>query len=203
VKTLQLGALLLCAICCQPALAQRGAGSASGAGGFRAPAAGGGRSMAGPAYGRPNGRPFAGFRRDHWVSPMAGWPWVYPGFDRDFNTWVDQGSNDRAPQVILLAMQLEAPPAPPPPPEPARPVIREYAWPNSVDDSAGVFALANTDGTVSLAIAVWVQDGMVHHVNQNGMETLTALNAIDRGTTRRLNAEKGLNLSLPAGSPPA
>jgi len=104
----------------------------------------------------------------------------------------------KLPQVIVVAPQPEAPPPPPPPPpEPVRPVTHDYSWPAQASDAAKVFSLVLKDGTVRFAIAVWIQDDMLHYVMQDRTAGRTPLDALDREATRRLNAEGRLNLTLP------
>jgi len=98
----------------------------------------------------------------------------------------------------VQAPEPEAPPPPPPPPpEPVRPVTHDYSWPAQASDAAKVFSLVLKDGTVRFAIAVWIQDDMLHYVMQDRTAGRTPLDALDREATRRLNAEGRLNLTLP------
>jgi hypothetical protein len=98
------------------------------------------------------------------------------------------------PQPAFMA-QPQLPPSPPPPP--ARSVIREYNWPAG-PPSAGMFSLVLKDGTVHTAIAVWVQDGVVHYNGRDGSAERIPLDRIDRDATNRSNAQGQLTLRLPA-----
>jgi hypothetical protein len=52
------------------------------------------------------------------------------------------------------------------------------------------------DGSVVRAVAVWVQDSVLHYREADGESRQVSLHAIDRATTRRVNAENGLTLSF-------
>jgi hypothetical protein len=76
-------------------------------------------------------------------------------------------------------------------------VTHEYNWPAPANEAAQVFSLVSRNGTVQFAIAVWMQDDVLHYVAPDLSLGRTGLDAIDRDATRRLNAQSGLNLWLP------
>ena len=98
------------------------------------------------------------------------------------------------PQVIMVA-QPERPPDPP------RSAIHTYTWPGQPARTPAVFSLAMKNSDVHSAIAVWVQDGIVNYLDENGKARSESLAAIDLEATRSLNKEKLLNLPLPKGTP--
>jgi hypothetical protein len=146
------------------------------------------------------GRPLVtGFRREFggYAQPAYS-PWdSFNGF-ADYGQSASCGEGVQSPQVIVMPPQAPPPP-PPPPPDPPRPVTHEYDWPAPVHDVGNVFTLVSRDGTVRLAIAVWVQDGMLNYIAQDRTAGRTRLDTIDREATLRLNAEKKLSLELPPG----
>ena len=110
---------------------------------------------------------------------------------------------DGAPQpggtIIVLVPQFEAPVLPPPPP--IRPQIHEYNWPAPGGDAMPArFSIVSKDHNVESAVAVWVQDGVVHYVTPDGRDHQMKVQSVDREATRQRNAQKGLSLWLPAGS---
>ena len=126
--------------------------------------------------------------------------WGYPAFYSD-SAWpaTYDGGNDATPGMMLV-MPMQAPPEPlppPPPPEPARPVMHEYAWPDTGGDPHATFSIASRDGQVRRALAVWVQGNEVAFTAADGRAGRVPQTTIDCGTTERLNAQNKLRLSLP------
>lgn len=183
------------------AIAQRG-GPPGGGAGVRNLATHGGFRHGAP-LGPPNSgrRMLTGFRVHNGGNffPSA-FPGTYPAFSENYRPWDTWNGEYQGPLVIVVAPQPEAPPPPPPPPppEPARPVIHEYNWPTpDADFPPALFSLVARDGKAWLAIAVWVQDSVVHLIGPDGVAAGVPLDKIDREGTRRLNAEHRLNLWLP------
>jgi hypothetical protein len=75
--------------------------------------------------------------------------------------------------------------------------MHEYNWPAATGDSATAISLVLKDGSVRLAAAVWVQDDTVNYTPRDGSAGLVPASVIDREATRRVNAQAGLNVSLP------
>jgi hypothetical protein len=100
--------------------------------------------------------------------------------------------------IVVMAPPAPLPPPPLPPPAPARPVMHEYRWPDPAPRKAAApaFLLVLTDSAVRLAVAAWQQDDEVHFLTPEGTSGVARLDAIDRDATRRLNADRGLTLSL-------
>ena len=86
------------------------------------------------------------------------------------------------------------------PPEPSiRPEVQEYNWPSAPSDSnAASFSIVSKDGQVQSATAVWVQDDTLCYVTPDGSESRMPIDSIDRQATGQRNAEKQLNICLPA-----
>jgi hypothetical protein len=94
---------------------------------------------------------------------------------------------------------------------PAPPVqseIHEYSWPISGDysgatangpiaDPSPLFSIVSKDGTVAHARALWIQDSIVHFTTVDGSGGQLPLDAVDRESTHRANAEHNLRLPLP------
>jgi hypothetical protein len=80
-------------------------------------------------------------------------------------------------------------------------VIHQYDRSSTPVDSAAAFSLVGKDGTVRFALAVWIQNEMLQYTAQDGSQGELPLDAMDRGATYRLNAEKRLSLTLPAEAP--
>jgi len=59
------------------------------------------------------------------------------------------------------------------------------------------FALVLKDGSVQSAVAVAVQDEVVHYVDPDGRHRRVSLDTVDREATRRVNRERKLELHLP------
>jgi hypothetical protein len=104
---------------------------------------------------------------------------------------------------IAVVAPAPAPDPPPLKPDPVRPIRHEYSWPAPAreETAASAFLIVLADSTVRLAIAVWQQDGALHFLAPNGASGVIRLDAINREATRRLNAERGLTLPLPATNP--
>lgn len=196
-KKLLCGAVLSF-IVSQPVSAQRGTAPAGGWGGAR---------MGGVPGLRP-GMPSGGWRDHHEWKASGPWstytmPFVSPYGFSGFSDWgqADASSCPGAPAPVIAVAPPPEPPAPPPPPERASPAMHEYNWPTSPNDPNAAFALVTKDATVRFAIAVWSQDGVVHYVTREASQGSVPLDAIDRQATRRLNAEKQLQLWLPDAPP--
>ena len=59
------------------------------------------------------------------------------------------------------------------------------------------FALVLKDGSVQSAVAVSVQDEVLHYVDPDGQHWRVPLDTVDREATRRVNREQKLELHLP------
>jgi hypothetical protein len=84
------------------------------------------------------------------------------------------------------------------------PQIREYAAPVAPASGAepATFAIVLKNGSVLSAAAVTVQGNALQIVDPDGEHRRVPLDAIDRETTRRRNAERNLRLQLPAPGAP-
>ncbi|HYL37648.1 MAG TPA: hypothetical protein VEV17_17165 [Bryobacteraceae bacterium] len=151
----------------------------------------------------PLGTPGAGFR----TGPRPGFfrsaPFAYPLYFGDYGydypvapapaptvVIVQQPSPQYVvvPQLVSEAPRLEvheyirAPSNAPPPRE----------------DESAAFVIVLKDGSVRSAVAVAVQDDVVHYVEPDGRHRRVALDAVDRDATIRRNRELNLQLQLPA-----
>ena len=59
------------------------------------------------------------------------------------------------------------------------------------------FAIVLKDGSVQSAVAVAVQDEVLHYVDPDGQHRRVSLDSVDRQATRRVNRERKLELHLP------
>ncbi len=198
--------LLLAALICGlvPALAQRGGHTR---GGFRRPPG----SLHLPeqphrgqrAHSFINGEEGRGEHRSRFDGGF------FPGFYGDWfpGFWDGYDMNDGggyAPPVtsnatIVMPPLVAAPPEKPS--EPAQPVVHEYGKPGEFvppDGPASQFSIVEKDGRVLLATAAWVQGDALHYLDSEGSGGRIPLNAVDRSSTARANAAKGLKLQVPA-----
>ena len=60
-----------------------------------------------------------------------------------------------------------------------------------------VFAIVLKDGSVQSAVAVSVQDEVLHYVDPDGQHRRVPLDTVDREATRRVNRKRKLELHLP------
>jgi hypothetical protein len=105
------------------------------------------------------------------------------------------------PNVVVIQQPppyvvIEPPAAPQPPVVSA---ILEYkvAEAPAVVSEPASFGIVLKDGSSRDAIAVTVQDNVVHYVDADGRHERVALDTVDRDATRRLNRERKLDLRLP------
>jgi hypothetical protein len=86
-----------------------------------------------------------------------------------------------------------------PPPLPVRSDIREYkpAAAEATSSDVPMFAIALKNGTSQSATAVWAEGQELHYFDPDGRHLRVALDAVDREATRRLNAQRKLQLRLP------
>ncbi len=141
-----------------------------------------------------------GWGFDHRGSNGYGYPFEgYPLSYGDAPGYSDAPASQPGGTIIVLVPQIEAPVLPPPPP--VRPQIHEYNWPAPGGDATTArFSIVSKDHNVESAVAVWVQDKVVHYVTPDGSDHQMKVESVDREATRRRNAEKGLSLWLPTGS---
>jgi hypothetical protein len=106
------------------------------------------------------------------------------------------------PMPILILLQ-QAPAAPAEAPrETARSQMRDYkddtgtAGETSPGAPQATFSIALRDGTTQAAVAIWVQDNVLHYRTPEGAQRQVAVSAIDRPTTDRVNREKNLTFPL-------
>ena len=133
-----------------------------------------------------------GGRRSSGNGFWYGYPAFYDGYDGGSTSY------SAAPGVVIV---MPAPAQPEKPPEPPQPVVHEYAkqWaPEPAGGTAPEFSIVGTDGLVRFAIAAWVQSDVLHYVDPEGGPGQMPLSAVNRASTRRANAAKGLTLQLPA-----
>jgi hypothetical protein len=154
-----------------PARAQRITGHAVAPGSARRGSPNGGRRSSGGGFG-------------------YGLPFFYDGYD--------SGAYGG---VVYVAPPPAAAPAPVNPPAPPQPVVHDYTKPGApepVGGTAAEFSIVGADGSVRLAIAAWVQGDVLYYVDPENSHWQMPLGAVNRSSTRRANAEKGLTLQLPA-----
>jgi len=147
------------------------------------------------------GKPGSGFRS----APRASFghrpsSFFYPPYFSDY----DYGYSGYAPAPNVVVVQQPAAfvMLPQAPPEPPRPEIHEYgsATPGPVpspEDESAAFTIVLKDGSVRSAVAVAVQNNMVHLVEPDGRHDRVALDTVDRDATRRRNRERHIELQLP------
>ena len=122
------------------------------------------------------------------------------GYSGAFDGCGDAGYYDSGYQSPMIGVPEEENCGPTfiqPPPPPARSELHEYKWPDSTGDTATIFVLMSTDGSVRPAFAVWVQGSTVHYITPDGAGGRLRLH--NREGTRLANAAKHLTLWLPAG----
>lgn len=132
-------------------------------------------------------RPFLGFYGD----------W-FPDFWNDYDDYDNGGYAYPVTSNATIVMPAPAPPEKPP--EPAEPVVHDYGRPNELvppDGPASQFSIVGKDGRVLLATAAWVQGDALHYLDSEGGGWVP-LSAVDRASTARANAAKGLTLQVPA-----
>jgi hypothetical protein len=138
-------------------------------------------------------------RSGYGIPFYGGWvPYPFPDYDYGYAPYTP------APSVVVIE----------PPPayvqsavatEPPRSEIHEYknlpAGPSApAEGEPQAFAIALRNSTVLFAIAVTAQGDTLHYVDPDGRHGAIPLGSIDRGVTRRLNRERGLDLQLPPPS---
>jgi hypothetical protein len=125
----------------------------------------------------------------------------FPGFWDGYDTYDGGGyAYPVTSNATIVMPPLLAPPEEPP--EPAQPVVHEYGKPGEFvppDGPASEFSIVEKDGRVLLAMAAWVQGDALHYVDREGGGGRVPLNDVDRSSTARANAAKGLRLQVPAG----
>jgi hypothetical protein len=188
-KTLSAGAVILTSLLSSQLPAQRGTMSRAGTGVQRP------GNIPNPG-GRLSGLSRAHHDQGQFSLPVSGYPWIYGDNAGDYG---DGFQAQPPPSIIVVMPQVEQPPPPPPPP--VRSEIREYHWPSSSGDSSGrAFSIVRKDHGVRSAIAVWVQGRFLCYAAPDGSRGRVPIDEVDREATRRINAEKQLNLPLPNGS---
>ena len=130
-------------------------------------------------------------RGNGWSPGTAFGGYGYP-MDYGIENSYAQGTQGTPVLLVMPPAIPEAPAPPSPPPPPAHPVIREYNWPPDGQSSAASFTIVQRDGTVRLAISVWVQEGALNFTAADGRPGKLPLKSVDPAATARINAEKGL-----------
>ena len=87
-------------------------------------------------------------------------------------------------------------------PEVAKPVMREYSnisnpYENFQPNAPKVLLLALKDGTLRQSVAFWAEGEKLHYVQPDHKQDSVLLTNLDRESTRRFNAERGLEIKLP------
>jgi len=90
--------------------------------------------------------------------------------------------------------------------EAVRPEIHDYKEslpaatgpPPTAHAEEASFVIALSDGSHHSAIAVWVQNDVLHYIDSEGKHHQVPLQSIDRQSTRQLNRERKLDFWLPA-----
>jgi hypothetical protein len=112
------------------------------------------------------------------------------------------------PPVMLVNQQNVAPPAPilvvnpDYKPEVAQPVLREYSavskpYADFEPSAQKIFLLTLKDGTLRQAVAFWAEGETLHFVQPDHKQEKVALGQLDRESTKRFNAERGIEIKLP------
>ena len=87
-------------------------------------------------------------------------------------------------------------------PEVAKPVLREYSnisnpYENFTPNAPKVFLIALKDGTLRQSVAFWAEGEKLHYVQPDHKQDSVLLTNLDRESTKRFNAERGLEIKLP------
>jgi hypothetical protein len=108
-----------------------------------------------------------------------------------------------APNIVVVQQPMPQMFVQPAPREIVRSEIHDYkgqVWPipPAVKGEPILLAVVLKDGTVRSAIAVWVQDNVLHYIDIEDRHYQVPMESIDRPSTRKLNRERNLDLWLPA-----
>ena len=185
--------MALCCLFASPAVSQRGGG------GFRGGFVPGGRG------GSVRGG-VGGLRRGHFGRFGRSWnqPFGIGYFSDGFLDYGGDYGNDLAipvpdqasPFPSVIVVPALNPPEPPPPP--AHPVIQEYHWPASNQDSSTpFFSIVTNDRATHYATMVWIDGGLLRFTTRNGTVDQVPRSAISRDSTYQANAGKNLKPWLP------
>jgi hypothetical protein len=171
-------------------------------GGFGAGPGRGGIVSGGLGHGRFRGGVVTdrfGFR-PHFLSSSGFFPYALPLFTDGYDSGYSAEPNviivqPPAPQVIVQQ-----------PPREVRSEIRDYTSPAPgptaaapvAPAEAATFVIALNDGSVRAASAVWVQDSVLHYVDNDDIHRQVPMKSVNRESTRKLNHERKLELWLPA-----
>lgn len=129
--------------------------------------------------------PYGGFG-NYWYPPP---PVVMPPV-----VWVNQAAP--AAQSVTLVTNPDYKP------EVAKPVLTEYSavskpYENFVPAEKKVFLLALKDGSLRQAVAFWREADTLHFVLPTHKQEKVAVADLDRESTKRFNAERGIQIQLP------
>lgn len=130
-------------------------------------------------------------------------PYGYPLFDYGYDY---SGYNEYPPEPNVIVVPQPAPQMTMQAPrEPVQAAIHEYREAPTVLPAAPApkgeevaFVIALNDGSRRSANAVWVQDNMLHYIDPDDKQQQISMRSVDRQSTRRINRERNLDLSLPA-----
>jgi hypothetical protein len=124
--------------------------------------------------------------------------------------WFPQQPQIVQPAPVVLVNQQNVAPAPAPilvvnqdyKPEEAKPVKREYSnisnpYENFTPATKKVFLLALKDGTLRQSVAFWAEGDKLHYVQPDHKQDAITLTNLDRESTKRFNAERGIEIKLP------
>jgi hypothetical protein len=126
--------------------------------------------------------------------------------------WYPQPQFQPQPQStpIVFVNQQNVAPAPSPilvvnpdyKPEKVEPVLREYSnisnpYENFKPNAPKVYLLTLKDGTLRQAVAFWTEDANLLYVQPDHKQDSLPLANLDRESTKRFNAERGLDIKLP------
>ena len=183
----------LMAIIASEANAQRGGyGVGVSAGGMHG---GVGRAGTGPgAFGGPGVRRFNRRFGTPYVSSFS----LYPFFDGDYDFGYTPYPYQTQPTTIVVepvqpVIVAQAPA------QVGNPVIHTYSVAAApAGGQQPTFVIVLTNGSRVEAVAVWVQDGILHYVDPDDRPHQVPLASVDRALTRKLNEDRGLILRLPA-----
>ncbi len=172
-------------------------------GGFVGFRGGGFRGFVG--FHRPFFRHF-GFRTLIFQRPFFSYPYFpfYGGFYGGGFYDSPPYDNSYAPPAPSNVVVYAAPPAAGPEytsyAEPSRPVIVNYnfgATPPAPPGNRIYFSLAFKDGTVTTALAYWVDGNTLHYIDSDGAQHTAPVDSVDRDRSLKLNRDRGIDFGLP------
>jgi hypothetical protein len=65
-----------------------------------------------------------------------------------------------------------------------------------MNNQSDMYLFAFPDGSVQVAVAYWTDNGTLHYVTRDKQQKTCSLAALDQATTRQLNRERGVTISI-------